>query len=106
VKLFTEALYAELLPTNVRVTVVFPGAINTNIATNSGVEVMQGSEHKHQSIKMLAPSKAAHIIIDGIEQNRYRVLVGRDSVFMDFLYRVSPKHAARFIAKQMRSLLP
>ena len=37
VKLLTEGLHSELLNTNVRVTVVFPGAIGTNIAANSGV---------------------------------------------------------------------
>ena len=38
VKLFTEGLHSELLDTNVNVTIVFPGAIGTNIAKNSGVE--------------------------------------------------------------------
>jgi hypothetical protein len=54
----------------------------------------------------LAASKAAQIIVDGMEQNRYRVLVGSDSRLMDFLYRVSPKYAANLIFKQMESLLP
>src|SRR5699024_11286378 len=39
VKLLTEALYAELLETNVHVTVIFPGAIATGIAANSGVDL-------------------------------------------------------------------
>jgi short-subunit dehydrogenase len=59
-----------------------------------------------QTMKPLAPEKAAQIIIDGIERNRYRVLVGSDSAFMDFIYRVSPERAANFIFKQMQSLLP
>lgn len=108
VKLFTEGLRSELLNTNVRVTVVFPGAIGTNIAANSGVSISPNPENKNQqrSIKTLAPSKAAQIIMDGIEENRYRVLIGSDSVFMDFIYRVSPERAAKFIFKQMQSLLP
>ena len=36
VKLLTEGLYAELKDTNVKVTVVHPGAIATNITENSG----------------------------------------------------------------------
>ena len=56
--------------------------------------------------KPLAPGKAAEMIIDGIEQNRYRVLVGSDVTFLDRLYRLSPERAANFIFKQMRSLLP
>lgn len=106
-KLFTEGLHSELLNTNVRVTVVFPGAIGTNIAANSGVSISPGpeTEARQRSIKPLAPGKAAEIIIDGIEQNRYRVLVGSDATFLDRFYRLSPERAARFIFKQMQSLL-
>lgn len=108
VKLFTEGLHSELLNTNVKVTVVFPGAIGTNIAANSGVTLSSGPENRNKRapMKMLVPSKAAQMIVDGIEQNRYRILVGSDSVFMDLIYRVNPQRAANFIFKQMQSLLP
>jgi short-subunit dehydrogenase len=110
VKLFTEALHSELLHTNVGVTVVFPGAIGTNIAANSGVantlRVAVENVEEERARKTLAPSKAAEIIINGIEQNRYRVLVGSDAAFMDFIYRLNPQRAANFIYKQMKSLLP
>jgi short-subunit dehydrogenase len=39
VKLFTEGLHSECAGTNVHVTVVFPGAVATNITANSGVEI-------------------------------------------------------------------
>jgi short-subunit dehydrogenase len=42
VKLMTEGLYAELLDTNVGVSVVFPGAVATEITSNSGVEMPGG----------------------------------------------------------------
>ena len=108
VKLFTEGLHSELLTTNVRVTLVFPGAIGTNIAANSGVGISQSVESNDQqrSIKTLAPSKAAEIIINGMEQDHYRVLVGSDATFLDRFYRFSPQRAANFIFKQMKSLLP
>lgn len=108
VKLLTEGLHSELLETNVRVTVIFPGAIGTNIATNSGVGISQATAEstEQRSFKTLAPSKAAEIILDGIEQNRYRVLVGSDATFLDRFYRFSPQRAANFIFKQMKSLLP
>lgn len=106
VKLLTEGLHSELTKTGVRVTVVFPGAIGTNIAANSGVTTLPSSGGKQRSIKPLAPSRAAQIILDGIEQDRYRVLVGSDAAFLDLLYRLSPQRAARFIYKQMQSLLP
>jgi short-subunit dehydrogenase len=108
VKLLTEGLHSELLNTNVRVTVVFPGAIATNIAANSGLGQSLEAEHGsgQRPIEPLAAGKAAQIIIAGMEQNRYRILVGSDSKFMDFLYRVSPKQAANLIFRQMKSLLP
>ncbi|MCB8981664.1 MAG: SDR family NAD(P)-dependent oxidoreductase [Ardenticatenaceae bacterium] len=107
VKLLTEGLHSELMNTNVNVTVIFPGAIGTNITANSGVDIQQLSANAEQSsaMKAMEPSKAAAIIVDGIEQNRYRVLVGSDAKLMDFLYRLSPQRAAHFIFKQMQSLL-
>ncbi len=108
VKLMTEALHSELANTAVKVTVIFPGAVGTNIATNSGVghTLNVPGDGQRQSIKMLAPSKAAEIIVSGIERDEYEILVGRDSALMNFLYRVSSRRAARFISKQMQSLLP
>lgn len=104
VKLLTEGLHAELLNTHVRVTVVFPGAVGTEIAKNSGLGEIAIEGGK--KIRVLPPSKAAQRILDGMEKNRYRILVGQDAKFMDFLYRLSPGRAARLIYKQMQSLLP
>lgn len=107
VKLLTEGLYAELLNTNVKVTLVYPGAIDTNIAVNSGVRTMvTAEEQKSAAMRTLAPEKAAQLIVDAMEQDRYSVLVGSDARFMDFIYRLNPKGAAGFIYKQMKSLLP
>lgn len=107
VKLLTEGLHSELTNSSVQITIVFPGAIGTDIATNSGVGVSaeMAESDASSSFPTLAPSKAAEIIIDGMEKNSYRVLVGRDAKLMDLLYRLSPKWAAGFIFKQMQALL-
>jgi short-subunit dehydrogenase len=106
VKLLTEGLRSELLNTHVKVTVVFPGATATNVAANSGVDVSQlpSANDVPRSIKPLAPSRAAQIIVDGIEHDRYRVLVGSDVAFMDRYYRLSPQRAADTIYRQMQFL--
>jgi len=104
VKLFTEGLNSELANTNVKVTVVFPGAVSTNITKNSGLNVPQQSGEE-KSMKILSPTKAAEIIVEGMQSDRYRVLVGKDAAFMDFMYRLNPKRAARFINKKMKVLL-
>ncbi|NLZ61375.1 MAG: SDR family oxidoreductase [Acholeplasmataceae bacterium] len=101
VKLLTEGLYGELLNTNVRVTVVFPGGIETNIMKNSGVETAEHAQDKHSKYKMTSPQKAAELIIAGMEKDKYRVLVGNDAKFMDFLCRLAPKKAAALIAKKL-----
>lgn len=103
-KLLTEGLYTELLHTNVRVTVVFPGAIATNIMSNSGVE-LKGRDENSKKMKTILPQDAARQIISGMEADKFRVLVGSDARFMDFLYRLAPKRAAEFIASQMGALL-
>lgn len=105
VKLLTEGLYSELLNTNVRVTLVYPGAIGTNIAVNSGIAIPE-SAGDGKGMKQLSPAKAARLIVDAIEKDRYSVLVGSDAKLMDFLYRLNPKAATGFIYKQMKSLLP
>ena len=105
VKLFTEGLYAELMGSNVHVTIVFPGAIQTNIASNSGARIPSGDTAQSSSIKMTLPRTAAEMIVDGIEKNSFRVLVGSDAKMMDFLYRLMPKRAVKMIADRMGALL-
>lgn len=107
VKLLTEGLSSECVGTNVHVTVVFPGAVATNITTNSGVDIPVSPEMAaKQASRTLSADKAARIILDGMERNAYRILVGSDARLMDRLYRLSPRRAAGFIQKQMKDLLP
>ncbi len=104
VKLLTEGLHSELVNTNVRVTVVFPGGVRTNIMSNSGLaDRMSSSPEAAQ--KILSADRAAAMIIEGMEQNQYRVLVGKDAKIMDLLYRLNPTYAAGLIAKKMGGLL-
>lgn len=104
VKLMTEGLYAELKNTNVRVSTILPGAINTNITKNSGVEIKTASADT-KNFPMTSAEKAGNIIIKGIEKEKYKILIGKDCKFMDFLYRLNPKNAVDMITKQMKSLL-
>jgi NAD(P)-dependent dehydrogenase (short-subunit alcohol dehydrogenase family) len=105
VKLMSEGLAFELLHTNVRVTVVFPGAVATNIQANSGVSSPKTAEGRG-ALKAVSPMKAAQIIVRGIERDAYHVFVGKDAALMDKLTRLSPAFAGRTIANEMRALLP
>lgn len=106
VKIFTEGLYSELKGTNVEVTVIHPGAINTNIMSNSGLksESEKTDSTNEKSPPMLAADKAASIMIEAIEKNKYRVMVGKDAKFLDFFYRLNPKKAVNMIVKKMGNM--
>lgn len=103
IKLFSEGLYAELKETSVRVTVVFPGAIATNITTNSGVEIPYSLGSS--GMVALPATDAARIILAGMENNQFHVFVGSDSKFMNILCRIAPEFATNFIRKKMKALL-
>jgi short-subunit dehydrogenase len=107
VSLFSDGLHSELLNTSVRVTTVFPGATETNIAGNSGIAFNVGEmTEQRQAIKMTTAADAARITLDGIENNKYHVMVGSDAKMMDYFRRLNPERAAKFIFSKMRTLLP
>ena len=107
VKTFTEGLYAELKDSNIGVSIVHPGAINTNIMSNSGIQTKEeeAAQKDDKASKMaLDADKAAAIIIKGIEKNKLRVLVGKDATFLDKFYRMNPATAIRFIVRKMNKM--
>ena len=105
VKLLTEGLRSELMGTSVGVTVAFPGAVATNITTNSGLAMPANADEQSSKFKSLPAPVAAKIMVDAIEKNKARVTVGKDATMMDRLSRLNPVFAANLIYKQMKSLL-
>lgn len=101
--LLTEGLYAELLDTNVDVSVVIPGALSTKIAEHSGVHTAMDTESS--PIPLTSPEKAARIVVDGLERNRMRIFVGPDARLMDVAIKVAPKQATKLVQKRMKGLL-
>lgn len=104
VKLLTEGLRSELMDTKVGVTIVFPGAVATNITTNSGIAMPEVSADASK-FKQLSADVAAKMMVDAIEKNKARITVGKDATMMDRLSRINPIFAANLIYKQMKSLL-
>jgi short-subunit dehydrogenase len=81
----------------VRLSVVHPGGVATNIARNSRTGVgMTDNARRAQSIERFdsfaktTPAAAALRIIQGIEKNQPRILIGSDARFMDLLQRFRP----------------
>lgn len=104
IKLLTEGLRSELISTKVGVTIIFPGAIATNIAANSGMVAMQ-TDSSASSFPTTPADAAAKAMVDAIEKNIPRLVIGKDAKTMDFLSRLNPLFAAKLIYKQMGSLL-
>ena len=96
---FSESLRHELqlAKSPVRLSVVHPGGVATNIARNSRTGVgMTDNARRAQSIERFdsfartTPAAAALRIIQGIEKNQPRILIGSDARFMDLLQRFRP----------------
>ncbi len=96
---FSESLRHELTMAKspIRLSVVHPGGVATNIARNSRTGVgMADNARRAQSIERFdklartTPAAAALRIIKGIEKNAPRILIGNDARFMDLLQRFRP----------------
>lgn len=105
VKLFTEGLYAELKETFVKVTLILPGGVATNITTNSNVEMNEKMKNMKSPMKLLTAKQAAQKILTATKKQKFRAVIGKDSSFMDKLYRLNPKRAVHMITKKMKELL-
>lgn len=99
IKLLSEGLYAELLQSSVKVTLVFPGGVETDIVTNSGLKKNANMEEMQGKIKLLSPRKAAQGIINAMEKDRYQLYLGTDSRLIHFLYTLAPKYFTRMFTK-------
>lgn len=54
---------------------------------------------------ILEPERAAKILLDAVERDAFRVLLGQDARTMDLLYHLSPLLATCLIQRRMRHLL-
>lgn len=102
VKGFTEALITDLRlhAPHVKVSVVMPGHIGTDIAANSALVLGQGAHPKLDAasgrFRESAPTTAADaaaIILDGVRAGRWRILVGEDAQLLDQFVRETPEDA-------------
>lgn len=106
-KLFTEALFAELLKTNIQVSVVFPGGVRTEIVDQLGIDsrALKSLAGIGAFLNPMSPEKAAKRFIKGVEKGRFQIYVGIDAIFMSVLNRLNSKLAIKLITKQMGPLL-
>jgi len=113
VRAFSESLRHELqvAQSPVRLSVVHPGGISTNIVRNMRMGAgVTDNERRVQAIELFdqfaktTPKDAALRIIKGIEKNQPRILIGGDARFMDLLQRLRPATYWRVMAKRSEKM--
>ena len=93
---FTESLRHELQGTNVRVATIHPGGIKTNIAASAKVGTgAKPSDHlgaadKFATVARVTPDRAAEVIVQGILNNKKRIMIGADARALALVQKLLP----------------
>lgn len=103
---FTDCLRIELdlERAGVSATTVHPGGIRTNIVRNARIDPrskdVRGRDLVREFDRVTAtkPDKAARVILDGIERDKRRVLIGPDARVFDAISRLPAAFAQRVVA--------
>jgi NAD(P)-dependent dehydrogenase (short-subunit alcohol dehydrogenase family) len=106
VKGFTEALMTDLAVNapHVKASVVMPGHIGTSIVQNSmhfgaraltdeEKELMKIADQMFHDMAPMTAAQAATVILDGVRDGRWRILVGEDAHALDAAVRADPERA-------------
>lgn len=107
VKGFTEALITDLRvhAPHVGVSLVMPGHIGTGIVrssirhgdnpqvTDDVKWMMDEAAEQFEKNAPMSAAEAATVILDGVRENRWRILVGDDAVALDQFIRADPEGA-------------
>lgn len=108
---FTEALRHEMRGTEIRVSCVHPGGIKTNIVRNARfLQSTQATEREEavtgfDRIARTTPERAGIVIVDGIEKNRERILIGMDAKIIDLLQRLMPASYGKLLFRRDSAIL-
>jgi short-subunit dehydrogenase len=104
---FSEALRHELAG-RVGVTVVHPGGIKTNIATNArrtgpdedGSQAAEAEEFTRKALTM-PPEEAAKLIVAAVQARKPRLVISRAAKVADILVRLAPGRYWNFMQRQL-----
>ena len=93
---WSEALRRELAGSRIRLSIVHPGGVRTNIARNARMPPRVDPERREQMVKRFdrlartMPDAAAERILRGIRRDEGRILVGADARLMALLQWLLP----------------
>ncbi len=108
---FSESLRHELENGPVGLSVVHPGGVRTAIARSartgsragrSPLELERATQSFEQNL-VTSPMDAAQTILEGIERNAPRILIGRDARNADVVGRLFPATYWRLLKSQIKS---
>lgn len=100
---FTESLRAELLGSTVKVILVLPGGVKSNIVRN-GRHLFDARgnptdgefiSRTFDTIALTSPEEAADAIVLAVQRPKFRVLIGSDAKLIDFFARIFPSFVNR-----------
>lgn len=110
----TEALRHELKAANstVSCTSVHPGGIKTNISRNARFVPRESisEEHRQAAIEQFdriartTAEQAAEQILNAVEKDKMRLLIGMDAKFVDKIQRIFPQNYSRVFAWVLNAL--
>lgn len=103
---FSESLRLELSGTNVTVTCIHPGGIDTNIVAN-GIHYNGKKEETVEKFKELvrtSSDRAATIILNAIRRKAKRVMVGPDARVIRLMTQLAPGLVDREILRRKANL--
>ena len=106
---FSDSLRQELRDTPVRVLCVHPGGIQTNIVNSARMkdlsliqlnekQMRQNFDHNART----TAEQAAARIVDAMERDATRLLIGLDAKILDLIYRIWPAKASAWISELSR----
>ena len=106
---FSEALRHELegAGSSVGVTTVHPGGIATNIARDARVgapvsgEELAARQRQADKLLVMPPDRAAALIVDAMERDAPRLLIGRDAKLAATIQRLFPTNYLQFMRARM-----
>jgi short-subunit dehydrogenase len=103
---FSVALRADLANTNISVHEVYPPAVDTAIVTSGRAwdAEKQAREAEFLRKRGWSSEATANAIVRGVERDRERILIGRDTRLIDLAVRLFPSIVPRFVANQRHRL--
>lgn len=101
---FTNSVACELENSRIKFSVVYPGAVSTDITDNAISFGGRGEPNSPSMIaKGISPYKAAEIILKGVKKGKREIFPGADAKLLSFLQRILPVRYWSIIKRYVRS---